>query len=741
MRGGTESLWPGARFNLTRFVGREAEIKAVARLLRDTRLVSLVGAPGAGKTRLAAEVATVAEGSFREGLRPVALAPVADAEDVTTAIAMAFGVRDDGDSRLEDSLVDALRATEVLILLDNCEHVTRRVAKLVSRILAEAPRVRVLTTSRVPLGIAGERLHRVPPLSREEAAELFTDRASMVTDLVLDDTGRAYIDQICARLDRLPLAIELAARQTRALSLRDLLVRLDTELLRVTIPDFGGPTQRTLAGTIAWSCRLLSAEQRRLFERLSVFAGYFDIRAVETVAGRDPLPLTDLTVLVDHSLLLADPAESGTLRYRMLEPIRQYAAALLDEHGDGDEVRRRHADHYLECSREAARGLMRVDGRRWSDELRRAEGNMLAAINWARHQCSDLALQLVTSMAAYWEQRGNVNEARGRVEALIDHGPSTHHARAEALLVLSQFGYRQGRYAEAMLHADEAVDLMCGLGDDDGVARGLRALSLAAGAGANTAAAIEAGERSVAIFQALGDRLAEAWSHTVLAFAYFSADDIDGGAESDAAALRLLETGAESPVLTYRIHIGLSYAAYRRHDTAGHRRHLAASIIALRQAGALDGDVEWMWSGLTLAHEEGRMASVLRLTGAARALVRRGYIPPRVVDGIWRRAVGAAENRVGPQAAERLLADGAAMAIEEAVTEATATPGTQAAPLSERELEVARLTGQGLNNAEIADRLFISRRTVETHQEHIREKLHLSSRYEVMAWALAEESV
>lgn len=274
MRGESGSVWPGARFGLTHFIGREAETADVVQLLRDSRLVTLVGAPGAGKTRLAAEAAPMAARSFRDGLRPVALATVADADDAAAEIAVALGVRDEGDSGLESSLVEALRTAEVLVLLDSCEHVVHRLDGLVGRILDQAPRVRVLATSRVPLGIPGERIRRVPPLSRTASIELFTDRAGLVTDLVLDETGQEYVDQICQNLDGLPLAIELAARQTRALSLRDLLARLGTELPELAIAGSPAPAQRTLAATIAWSCRLLSAEQNQLFERLSVFAAH-----------------------------------------------------------------------------------------------------------------------------------------------------------------------------------------------------------------------------------------------------------------------------------------------------------------------------------------------------------------------------------------------------------------------------------------------------------------------------------
>lgn len=734
-------VWPTPQFSLTRFVGRVSELDGVTRLLHGSHLVTLVGAPGAGKSRLAIEVARRVEPAFASGLVAVGLSAVSDSAEVAGEVAGALGLATDRGATITAAVVDALQDAELLLLLDNCEHVRGQVADLVTRIVAACPGVRVLATSRVLLSAPGEQLYRVQPLAADLAAELFIDRAALVTNLVLEGGTPAVIDQICERLDGLPLAIELAARQARALSLPELLTRLDTELARGESPVPADREQRTLTATIGWSFGQLSHSQAALFENLSVFVGTFDLPAVTALAEDDADPVTDLATLVDHSLVLTEPAESGELRYRLLEPIRQYAAIRLAETGRGELVRAAHAQHFLEVATSASRGLMGVGGHKRYAQLRNIETNVLTAVTWARSQNRDLALQLVTCLAGYWEHRGHINAARERIEALLYHGTLSPRTRAEALLGLAQLGYRQGRYDEAIAHAEAVVDLMRSLGDDDGEGRGLRSLGQVTATIGHAARAVECCERSIEIFRARGDRQAEAWSYTVLGYAHFTIGEIERGESAGAAALRLLESAEPAPAISRRTRVGLSYAAARRGDLAAHRKHLADTIADLRLLGATDGDAEWLWSAVSLAHNEGRMRSVLRLAGAARTLALQGIALPPLIDPIVTSALADAEEQVGGRTAGELLAAGAEMTTEERIGEALGTPGTSSSALSRREQEIAMLTGQGLTNAEIADRLFISRRTVETHQEHIRAKLDVSSRHGVIAWAITGESV
>ena len=733
--------WPAPQLTLTSFVGREAEVDGVAHLLHEARLVTVVGPPGAGKTRLAVEVARRIALPAERAVVPVPLSTVSDSADLISEIAMALEVPTDRGTTLTAAVLEALRESDVLLVLDNCEHVREQTAALVSRIITTCTQVRVLATSRIPLTVPGEHLHRVLPLTPASAAQLFTDRAGLVTTLVAEAGTAAVIDEICTRLDGLPLAIELVARQTRVLSLPDLLARLESELTRAQFPHPTAAGHRTLTATIGWSCDQLSLAQRDLFEALSVLVGAFDLPAVAAVAGDHSKLVADLESLVDHSLLLAEPADGGELRYRLLEPIRQYAAARLESTGRMEHLRAAHARHFLEVARSASRGLMGVAGHREYRRLRDVEGHVLAAAVWARDRDSDLALQLVTCLAGYWEHRGHMNAARDRIEPLLEAAELSPRTRAEAWLALTQLGYRQGRYREAITHAAGAVELMRTLGDDHGQARGLRALAQAAAAAGESDQAISSCRRSIALFAELGDRHAQAWSYTVLAYAHFTIDEIDQGAAADALALQLLDSAEPAPAISRRTHVGLSYVAARRGDVAAHRKHLAATIADLRLLGATDGDSEWLWSGVSLAHHEGRMRSVLRLAGAARRLARQGAAVPPVAETIVAAAIEDAEQHVGQPLAEELRTAGFEMSTEEVIGEALGTAESSPAALSGREHEIAMLTGRGLTNAEIAAQLFISRRTVETHQEHIRAKLGVSSRHAVIAWAITGESV
>ncbi|MBB5836395.1 ATP-binding protein [Kribbella italica] len=711
---------------LTRFFGRADELARLRALVADTRLVTVAGPPGSGKTRLAVELAAGFECVWL-----VELALVPDERAVVGAMALALGVPEQPGESTTEALLTALSDRTAVVVLDNCEHVVGATTRLVRRILLDCPSVRFLATSRVPLGIPGEQLYRLPGLDDEAAVELFADRAGLVAGHT--DAGEPA-RQICRRLDGLPLAIELVATWNRVLSPPEILDRLDALL-----PQSQGvgscDRQRTMAATAEWSRRLLPADARLLFDRLSVFIGGFDLRAAEAVAQLGPELLASLTVLVDHSLVLAEPVAAGPTRYRMLEPLRRYGETTLAARGEADLVRQRHAEYFLSVARRCDARLRGADRSAGLIELQRETGNLLAAADWARSQPSDLALQLSTVLAYFWEHRGRINGARGRLEALLDRGGGDPRLRSAALARVGRLAWRQRDYPAARTAYQESLSLARRFGDELDTARGLRNLALVESTTGNTARAEELCTQSIALFGEHDDEQGKGWALTVLGLAKYEDGDWQGGRHCYRRALIASQsTGAVALGVTARL--GTAFAAAVTGDVAEHRRQLGSVIDDLRAGDGLVEDPDWLWAATSLAAAEDRVLSALRLAGAAERFGRRGGRMPATMTAHCRAVVDRLRAEVGADTATRLMAEGAALPSRRLMAHALALPTPADRPLTDREREVAGLTGEGLTNEEIAASLCISRRTVESHLEHIRQKLDLTSRYQLMAWAL-----
>lgn len=702
---------------LTRFYGRETELADLTRLVEENRLVTVVGGPGAGKTRLAVQFA-----AGREPVRFVGLAEVTDARGVPGTVAAALGVAEERSVPVAETLAAVLRDTGLLLVLDNCEHVLPAAAELLAVLLANCPRLHVLATSRAPTGVAGEQLFRLPPLGSDPAVLLFADRAGLLASppVDVDDTA---ITRICARMDGLPLAIELAAAWCRVLSPTQILHRLDTVL-----PLLGGPDPErapTMTAAVAWSYRLLAEDEQALFDRLSVFAGGFDLAAAEAVAGPGLLPR--LAALVDHSLVLAE-RDGGSMRFRLLEPVRQCGAVTLAARGEESAVRMRHAEYYLRVARSGDAGLRGGRLVEHLADLRRDDANLQAALAWARGERPHLALRLATALTYYREHRGLVTDARADLTELLNEHDGDDRLRATALARLGRLAWRQQDYAYARENYTLSLQIAQELGDDLGVARGLRNLALVASVDGRPDEAADLAERSIALFRQHGDERGRGWALTVLAMARYQAGDVAAGRQSALAALDI----AGGDALSMTAHLSASFGAAVDGETAEHRKHLTAAI-----ADVPPGDLQWLWGAQALAESEGRVLASLRLAGAARAVSRRGNRVADPFDSFCDVALERARERVGVRAAKRLLAQGEQLDVERLVAEALARPTAADRPLSDRELQVAEHAADGLTNEQIAQRLFISRRTVETHVEHVRQKLDLGSRTEVVAWALA----
>ncbi|HLZ31996.1 MAG TPA: tetratricopeptide repeat protein [Chloroflexota bacterium] len=488
----------------TRFIGRQREVAAVRELASAQRLLTLSGTGGAGKTRLALQVAADLVDTFKDGVWLVELGPIADPALVPQAVASALSVREEPGRAPLSALVEFVRSRNLLVLLDSCEHVVQACAELANTLLRAAPDLHILVTSREVLGISGETTWRVPSLSlppkpppppesmdQYEAVGLFVERARAAnTNFRLTAQNAAAVMEICARLDGIPLAIELAAARIRMLSVEQIAARLDDRFRLLT----GGsraamPRQRTLRALVDWSYGLLQETERMLFRRLSIFAGGWTLEAAETVCGGDglePYDVLDLLMqLVDKSLVIADE-QAGHERYRTLETIREYARERLTEAGELPAVQERHYAWFVGLAEQAppegydTRGLATV-GHEYD--------NLRAALRWAVDSGeSERALRLAGGLWSFWSVRGFYTEGRAWLREVLALGGGESRpgiaARARALQAAGHLANCQGDYAAAADLLEESRTISEELGDQTALGAALHLLgNLAIGQG------------------------------------------------------------------------------------------------------------------------------------------------------------------------------------------------------------------------------------------------------------------
>jgi predicted ATPase/class 3 adenylate cyclase len=472
----------------TPLVGRTRELEELVQMLSNrTRLLTLTGPGGTGKTRLALQVAAELVGSLHDGVFWVSLAGLTDPELLRSEIAQTIGAPDD--------LTGFLRGREVLLLLDNFEHLLDA-APVVSAVLGACADVRFLVTSRAPLRVAGEHEYRLEPLPQKQAAALFVDRARAVGTEVAPD---ATVEEICRRLDGLPLAVELAAARTKLLAPDRLLERLDSALALLTSGPRDAPErQRTLRATIQWSYDLLEPRPRELFARLSVFSGTFPLEAAEEVCGAE---LDGLGTLVDYSLV----KPIGDDRFFVLETIREYALEKLRERNEEDELRRRHAEFFSAVA-ERAYGHRFDAEAEWSARLEEDHDDLRAALDRLSKDDPDTGLALAGALGWFWLSRGLLQEGSGRLAAALAASGTTGRHRARALTSSGALLARQGDAAAGIAELDSAVAMWRELGDLDELASALDSLGWPLVYDANdNARALQAFEQSLELRRELGD--------------------------------------------------------------------------------------------------------------------------------------------------------------------------------------------------------------------------------------------
>ena len=445
---------------LSSFVGRKRESAQIGELLSSMRLLTLTGPGGIGKTRLALAVASAALDAYPDGVWLAELAGLADPLLVTVAVAHIFDVRGEAGTPLVESLAEILRSRSLLLVLDNCEHLVGACAELCSTLLVGCAGVQVLATSREPLGVEGEQVWPVPPLAlpeanaqstperlqQSEAVRLFVDRArSSRPDFELTERNASPIAEVCRRLDGLPLAIELAAAQCRALAPELLLRRLDSRFRRLAGPTRTAPSRhQTLQATIDWSYGLLSETERILFSRLGVFAGGWTVEAAESVMAGEGLPpeelLPALLRLVDKSLVVAEPGDTAGVRYRLLELLRQDALERLSAGVEAEHVRDRHADFFLVLAEQSKEAFGSPEEGTAFDRLDREHDNLQAALAWLIGSGkTETAWRLGGALWLLWVHRGYVHEGRAWVERLLGI-PGAEHTASRLILLRGAAG-------------------------------------------------------------------------------------------------------------------------------------------------------------------------------------------------------------------------------------------------------------------------------------------------------------
>lgn len=770
-------------FQLTSLIGREKEISEVGGfLVEKARLLTLIGPGGSGKTRLALAVADMVEG-FDDGVWLVELAPLSDLELVPQAIASVLGIRETPGTALVDSLCVYLAARDTLLILDNCEHLIEACADLAGALLRSCPNLRILATSREALGVPGEALFAVPPLSLPdprrlpavevlpsyEAAGLFVERARAVRPgFALTEGNAMPVAQVCHRLDGIPLAIELAAARVKVLSVEQISSRLEDSFALLT--GGGRPSlihHGTLRATMEWSHDLLSWEERVLFRRLSVFAGGFTLEAAEGVCAGEGLEkgevLDLLTCLVDKSLVLVMEGE-GEAHYRLLETVRQYGWEKLEGSGEAEEVRRRHAAWFLALAVEAGPLMMGRDQVGWLDRMWREQYNFRAAMRFfLDRKDADRAICLTWAFWRYWWVTGLQGEARRWMEEVLERGDvpgdDVYPARrAQANLIIGTYAWSEGDLASALPALEEGLRLSQKTRDARAQAIALMLLGLVDVAERNGKRSRERFEESLRLFRISGE--SEKWgeAHTL---AYLGLAPLLNGEPEPAR--RCFEEG-----------LAAAHAAGDR--IAAHQALYKLGLLALTERD-LDRANEYFREGLSLADEvrdvinapyfvkglgqvaglRGQAAFAIRLLGAAETALRAtGSAPYRYIpdQALQDRIFAAARDALGEVAFDEGWRRGQSMTLEQAVEyaldqppptpvspageESAASPTTYPAGLSAREVEVLRLVAKGLTNARVARELFISPRTVNAHLNSIYGKLGFNSRVEATRFAIEQ---
>ena len=762
---------------LSTFIGRKYEIRKVDQLVLAHRLVTLTGAGGSGKTRLALKSAHGLTGKFKHGIRFVDLASLGDAALIPDKIASTLGVHKRPKEDVLDLLTTYLSTRRILLILDNCEHLVAACAEITVLLLQKSPELHILTTSRELLGIPSEVTWVVPPLTLpnqesssksanqknvlkqvqdSESVQLFVERASSKNpDFTLTVDNCQSVAEICNRLDGMPLAIELAAAQVRSLSPQEIAQRLDQRLQFLTSGSRNAPLrQRTLMAAIDWSYTLLTTKEQEMLQRLSIFAGGASLEEAEVICVGGEIESVDvvetISHLVDKSLVTANRLERGKTRYRLLETIREYALEKLAESQDKANVQNKHLEYFVRFAEEGDRKIKGAEQVIWYERLEDEHNNLHAALRWALESKNrEAGLTLSTSLVYFWFVHGYIRENVGWLEKFLDQKQKVPPAlKAWALLyhgVMLRAGTRDND--KKTLLYEESLRMFRDLDDRRGIAYTLNMMGLIALEKNEPVETEKLLTESLALQEELGDPWGIAF--TMQNFPPLALQKND---------LKMAKKYAEETVLWF--------------ERSGDQRGVARSLDDFAEIARLEGDYSLatiiytkslsqlfqLGDRVSVTHilecfvvfaaEQRKYERAALLHGGAKALREDLGIPYRGNEhDNYHQTVKAIRKNLSEPNFNQAMSKGHGMSLDEIVDyvmgdtkppvikpEITAEENVWF-QLTARERDVMRLLAEGHSNLEIAQKLFLSEKTVRNHISNIYRKLQITSRGEAIILA------
>jgi predicted ATPase/DNA-binding CsgD family transcriptional regulator len=747
---------------VTGFVGRYRELTQLSSLLRTARLVTVTGPGGVGKTRLALRVAAQCAEQYADGVHLVQLSGLSDSELLPNTVATSLGLLEhDAHSQL-DAITEYLRDRQLLLIFDTCEHLIDACAMLADLLLRATRGITVLATSRQPLDVPGEHVCLVAPMLETDAVELFAQRAATVLPgFAVTDANRAQVVRLCRRLDQVPLALELATVRLRAIPLPHLVSRLEDRFRLLS----GGwrsalAHQQTLHATTEWSYDLCTPAEQLLWARLSVFAGAFDAESAEEVCAGQGLPreevLGTLIGLVDKSVVLR-VAEHDT-QYQLLDTIREFGAEKLTALGEQSTVRRQHIARYLAMTCYFSNRITAEDHLSRYRRLIREQGNIRAALEYAlAAPDASSASELARYLDEFWQMSGSPAEGRYWLGKILDRYAQPSPQRAWALISHGYLACLCGDAGAGLAGLEEGISLAAGLGSDAALARGYCHLVMAYAFTERYPEALAAAETSEAHAHAAGNARILVTLDTEAGYVHVLAGDVAAALARCTQGLDRLGPASPERWQQSYLHTLRGLCLFLTGDYAASGVAYNRGLAMKHELGDIMGMAYALEGSAWLAAAQDRYARAAALLGGSHTLWQRvgsrlGRNP--AAEELHTQAEQATRTALDPREYDLRFRRAAASPLEDvlrlalsggdslpAAQPATAAAGTQACPpdgaLTRREREIAALVAGGLSNREVAERLVISKRTVDAHMEHIFGKLGVSSRVQLVTWLIS----